>query len=154
MYINKCQIMGNLTRDPELKALPSGMKVATFSMATNRTWKDANGAKQEAVEYHNVVTFGKSAELISQYMKKGNSLYVEGRLQTRSWEKEGQKQYRTEIVVDNFQFGPKQGGTAVQTQSTHIENPTPGQTVATEVEEIDTVEYPTEDDINIEDIPF
>ena len=76
MYINKATIMGNLTRDPEMKALPSGMKVTSFSLATNRTWKDTNGAKKEAVEYHNLVAFGKQAELIAQYCKKGGSLYV------------------------------------------------------------------------------
>lgn len=111
MYLNKVFIIGNLTRDPELKALPSGIKVASFSLATNRVWKDADGKKQEAVEYHNCVVFGKQAESISQYMKKGSSLLIEGRLQTRSWDNaEGKKQYKTEIVVESSQFGPKAGG--------------------------------------------
>jgi single-strand DNA-binding protein len=80
-------------------------------MATNRTWKDAQGAKKESVEYHNVVAFGKPAEIINQYSKKGSSLYVEGRLQTRSWDDaSGVKKYRTEIVLDAFQFGPKAAG--------------------------------------------
>ena len=117
MYLNKVQLLGNLTRDPELKALPNGTKVASFSLATNRTWKDANGAKQEAVEYHNCVVFGRTAETIAQYMKKGSQLYVEGRLQTRSWDDKtsGEKKYRTEIVVETSQFGNKpQGGTAYQ----------------------------------------
>ena len=107
MYLNKATIIGNLTRDPELKALPSGQKVASFSIATNRTWKDNNGAKQEAVEYHNVIAFGKQAEVIAQYCTKGSQLLVEGRIQTRSWEKDEIKHYRTEIVVENFQFGSK-----------------------------------------------
>ena len=115
MYLNKTQIIGNLTRDPELKALPSGVMVASFSIATNRVWKDKNGAKQESVEYHNCVAFGRTAELIAQYMSKGSQLYVEGRLQTQSWEdkKSGEKKYRTEIVVEQMQFGnnkPKDGG--------------------------------------------
>lgn len=109
MYLNKSIIVGNLTRDPELKALPSGQKVVSFSLATNRTWKDAEGAKQEAVEYHNLVAFGKQAEVIAQYCTKGSQLLVEGRIQTRSWEdKETTKKvYRTEIVVENFQLGSK-----------------------------------------------
>src|SRR5258706_3257443 len=106
MYLNKAQIIGNLTRDPEMRSLPSGIKVTSFSLATNRTWKDASGAKKDATEFHNVVAFGKPAELIAQYMKKGGSLYVEGRLQTRSWDgQDGQKKHTTEIVVQNFRFG-------------------------------------------------
>lgn len=107
MYLNQVMLIGNLTRDPELKALPGGTQVANFSVATNRTWKDKDGAKQEAVEYHNVVSFGRTAEVIGQYVKKGHQIFVTGRLQTRSWDdkESGKKQYRTEIVVDTFQFG-------------------------------------------------
>src|SRR3989344_4717326 len=109
MYINKAIIYGNLTRDPEKKALPSGMTVTEFGVATNRSWKDKNGARQESTEYHNVVSFGKQAELVAQYLHKGSPIYIEGRIQTRSWEaKDGTgKRYRTAIVVDRFQFGPK-----------------------------------------------
>ena len=108
MYINKAQIYGNLTRDPELKALPSGSQVCSFSIATNRTWKNKDGEKQEEVQYHNIVAFGKTAELVAQYMRKGSALLVEGRIQTRSWEaKDGGKRYSTEIVAENIQFGPK-----------------------------------------------
>ncbi len=85
MYLNKVFLIGNLTRDPELKALPSGSKVASLSMATNRVWKDQAGARQEATEYHNIVAFGRQAENLAQYAKKGSSLFVEGRIQTRSW---------------------------------------------------------------------
>jgi len=156
MYLNKVQIIGNLTRDPELKALPSGSTVVNFSVATNRTWKDANGQKQEAVEYHNIVFFGKSAEIIAQYVFKGHQIYIEGRLSTRSWEKDGVKQYRTEIVGEQFQFGSKPkderpGGvyrkpeTAAKPKGNSFED--------YEKKEIDTIEYPT-DDINPEDIPF
>ncbi len=106
MYLNKVLLYGNLTRDPEIRALPSGQQVANFSLATNRTYTDKDGRKQEVVEYHNVVAFARQAEIIGQYMKKGRPLFIEGRLQTRSWEAEGKKNYRTEIVVDNFQFGP------------------------------------------------
>ena len=105
-------IYGNLTRDPEMKALPSGMQVCSFSVATNRSYNDRDGKRQEAVEYHNITAFGKQAEVISKYLTKGSGVYLEGRLQTNSWEKDGVKQYRTEIVVDKFEFGPKSGGGA------------------------------------------
>lgn len=141
MYINKAQIIGNLTRDPELKSLPNGTKVTSFSIATNRTWKDGNGAKQEAVEYHNAVAFGRTAEVIAQYCKKGNQILIEGRLQTRSWEKDGIKNYRTEIVVETFQFGAKPSG-----------NGAPAKTEPAD-QASDTIEYP-EEDINPDDIPF
>lgn len=107
MYLNKAIIVGNLTRDPELKSLPSGMTVCQFSMATNRVWKDKNGAKQESADFHNIVVFGRTAESVAKFMKKGSQIMVEGRIQTRSWEDKtsGEKKYRTEIVADSVQFG-------------------------------------------------
>src|SRR3712207_5859450 len=111
MYLNKAILIGNLTRDPELRSLPSGIQVTSFSVATNRVWKDKNGAKQESADYHNVVVFGRQADIASQYLKKGSSVLVEGRMQTRSWDgPDGQKKYRTEIVADRIQFGPRAGG--------------------------------------------
>jgi len=110
MYLNKAMIYGNLTRDPELKALPSGMNVCSFSLATNRVYNDREGNRQEAVDYHNIVVFGKQADNCAKYLTKGSGTYVEGRLQTRSWDKDGQKQYRTEVVADRVQFGPKNSG--------------------------------------------
>lgn len=107
MYLNKVIIIGNITRDPELKSLPSGMKVCNISVATNRVWRDKDNNKQEDVEFHNVVIFGKQAENTATYMSKGNSIMIEGRLQTRSWEKDEVKMYRTEIIADNIQFGNK-----------------------------------------------
>ena len=115
MYLNKVQVAGNLTRDPELKALPSGSQVTSFGVATNRVWKDKNGEKQEQTEFHNCTAFGKTAETIAKYFTKGKPIYVEGRLQTRSWDKDGVKHYRTEIVVDNFQFLGDKAGTAKKT---------------------------------------
>ena len=149
MYLNKAILYGNLTRDPELKALPSGGQVATFGVATNRTYKDKNGQKQEQTEFHNVVAFGRTAEIIGQYFKKGRPIYVEGRIQTRSWEgkEDGKKQYRTEIVLENFQFGAdggKGGGAAGGGRSSEEHAP------AKDAEEI---KYPDEE-INPEDIPF
>ncbi|MBI2097711.1 MAG: single-stranded DNA-binding protein, partial [Candidatus Vogelbacteria bacterium] len=86
MYLNKAIIIGNLTRDPELKALPSGTKVTTFGVATNRVFKNKNGEKQEEVQFHNIVVFGTQAEIVNQYLKKGQTVLVEGRIQTRSWD--------------------------------------------------------------------
>ena len=106
--LNKVTLIGNITKDIKLKSLPSGIKVASFGLATNRTWKDKEGNKQEQAEFHNIIAFGKQAETISQYCGKGDQLFIEGRLQTRSWDKEdGTKAYRTEIVLENFQFGNK-----------------------------------------------
>src|SRR3990167_6367316 len=110
MNINKAILYGNLTRDPELKSLPSGNKVCSFSVATNRVWKGQDGSKQEAVDFHNIVVFGRQAENVAQYLHKGSGVFVEGRMQTRSWEQDGQKKYRTEVVADRVQFGPKSGG--------------------------------------------
>lgn len=147
MYLNKAFVYGNLTRDPELKALPSGQQLASFSLATNRTYKDKNGQKQEATEFHNIVAFGRPAEIIAQYMKKGRPLYIEGRIQTRSWDSEGQKKYRTEIVVENFQFGDGGGksGGAVGAAHGDEEQPAP--------KDSEEIKYPDEE-INPEDIPF
>lgn len=150
MYLNKAIIIGNLTRDPELKSLPSGIKVCTFSVATNRTWKDKNGARQDSTEYHNIVVFARTAETVAQYMKKGSQILVEGRLQTRSWDDSatGTKKYRTEIVADTVQFGSKgiDGASRPSTPST-------GAKSEPQEENMDTIEYPDEE-INAEDIPF
>ncbi len=135
MYINKTLVYGNLTRDPEMKALPSGQNVTSMSIATNRTWNDKDGKKQEEVEYHNIVVFGKQAENCAKYLTKGSGAYVEGRLQTRSWEKDGVKMYRTEIVAETVQFGTKPN--TATTQESHSVLP----------------EFPS-DEINPDDIPF
>lgn len=151
MYLNKAMVIGNLTRDPEMKALPSGIKVCNFSVATNRTWKDKNGAKQESTDYHNVVVFGRQAEIVSQYMKKGSSILVEGRMQTRSWDADGGKKYRTEIIADTIQFGPRSsgGGNYGGGQSANDNSAAPEM----KAPELETIEYP-DDDINPDDIPF
>jgi single-strand DNA-binding protein len=146
MYINKAMVFGNLTRDPELRALPSGAQVCSFSIATNRTYKKADGTKAEEVEFHNIVVFGRQAETSAQYLKKGSSAYVEGRIRTRSWDKDGVKQYRTEINADAVQFGPRSSGAGGGTPRAAAEAP---QTSPKE----DVIDYPTED-INPDDIPF
>ena len=151
MYLNKAFLFGNLTRDPELKSLPSGIKVVSFGLATNRTWKDKNGVKQESTSFHNIVAFGKTAEIMAQYLKKGSSAFVEGRIETRSWDdkNDGTKKYRTEIIVDNFQFGPSTGGRTGESFS----KGTSEAPAKEKSSQMDTIEYPTEE-INPEDIPF
>ena len=148
MYLNKAFLIGNLTRDPELKALPSGINVCSFSVATNRVWKDKNGEKQEAADFHNIVVFGRQAETVAQYMKKGRQVMVEGRMQTRSWDDQatGTKKYRTEVIADRVQFGANSNRT--EASSTPKANASED-----DKEELETIEYPDEQ-INVEDIPF
>ncbi len=138
-------IYGNLTRDPEKKALPNGSSVCSFSLATNRTYNDKDGKKQEQTEYHNVVAFGKLADIMGQYLQKGRPVYIEGRITTRSWDKDGQKQYRTEIVADTFQFGATGTGTgAAAPAGTNPQDDRKAPALP---------DYP-EEEINPEDIPF
>ena len=163
MYFNKAIVIGNLTRDPEMRALPSGAQVTSFSLATNRVWKDKNGAKQESVDYHNVVVFGRQAETAAQYLKKGASAMVEGRMQTRSWDDKstGEKKYRTEIVADRVQFGPRRDGAApaggastASAGKAEKGSKGKGADVAKDAPvDAGAIEYP-EEEINAEDIPF
>ncbi len=152
MYLNKAIIIGNLTRDPETRAMPSGQKVVTLGVATDRVWKDKTGNKQQATEYHNIVVFGRQAETCSQYLKKGQTVLVEGRIQTRSWAgQDGVKKYKTEIVADRVQFGPKRVGDFSPSVGTPRgpEEITGGAAPG----EADSIEYPSEE-INPDDIPF
>jgi len=112
MNLNKVLLIGRVASDPEMRSTTSGQNVASFSMATNRTWKDASGQNREEAQFHRIVLWGKQAEIASQYLTKGSLLYVEGRLQTRSWEGQGGKKYITEIVGEKIQFGPKSSGAA------------------------------------------
>lgn len=164
MYLNKAFLYGNLTRDPEMRALPSGGQVATFGLATNRVYKDREGAKQEQTEFHNVVAFGRQAELIGQYMKKGRPLFIEGRIQTRSWDDKetGVKKYRTEIVVDNFQFGDSARGGVAPSDSRGADmdagGPSTGSTSSPQASsgqaaDSQEIQYP-DAEFNPEDIPF
>ncbi len=110
--VNKVILLGNLGRDPEVRFTPSGQAVANFTIATNESWTDKQGAKQERTEWHRIVVWGKLAELCGEYLKKGRQAFIEGRLQTREWtDKENKKNYTTEIVANNVQFlGSGQGG--------------------------------------------
>lgn len=154
MYLNKAMIYGNLTRDPELKALPSGINVCSMAIATNRVYKDRDGNRQESTDFHNVVVFGNQAENSAKYLSKGNGVYVEGRIQTRSWEKDGQKQYRTEIVAERVQFGPKNdgGGGGASSANTQKSSEVPADN-KDDKKAPSTPDYP-EEEINPEDIPF
>lgn len=131
MNFNKAIIVGRITRDPESRVMPSGKNVVSLSVATNRVWTDAGGNKQEATEYHNVVSFGKLADICSQYLTKGQLILIEGRIQTSSWDdpKSGIRRYRTEIIADNMQMGPRPGGTqaAPQRNENTTNQPKPNQ---------------------------
>lgn len=160
--LNRAQIVGNLTRDPEMRYTPNGQAVCSFSVATNRRWKDKDGNQQEATEFHNIVAWGKLAEITSQYLKKGNKVYIEGRLQTRSWEgQDGGKRNRTEIVAENFIFLTPKGGGATPELSSEIEEfPTSAEKSPTEPKEkpkkteTKKEEATEEEDINLDEIPF
>ena len=148
MNLNKAFIIGNLTRDPELKTLPSGTSVASFGMATNRVWKNQTGEKQTDVQFHNIVAFGRQAEIAHQYLKKGSMTLIEGRIQTRTWDgQDGTKKNRTEIVVERLQLGPRKDG------GNFDSNTPPAKKTGSEPETLDTIEYPEENN-NPDEIPF
>ena len=114
MNLNKVFLIGRLTADPELRSTQSGQAVTNFGLATNRVWNDKNGQRQENTEFHTIVVWGRQAEIVSQYLKKGSMALIEGRLQTRTWQDgQGQKRKTTEIIAERVQFGPRpasQGG--------------------------------------------
>jgi len=153
MYLNKVMLYGNLTSDPDLRSMPNGNKVVSFGLATNRSYKDATGARKEVAEFHNIVAFGKLAEIFAQWLKKGRPVFVEGRIQTRSWEDQngGGKKYRTEIVAENFQFGA--GGKGDNDTPSSTPQQESSSSNSKDVEELDTIDY-GDADINPDDIPF
>ena len=153
MNLNKAILVGNITRDPELKTMPNGTSVCNFSIATNRIWNDKQGQKQQAVEFHNIVVFGRMADTVGQYMKKGSQILIEGRLQTRTWEKDGHNNYRTEIVAESVQFGAKPK--SAQENQEAVQPSTPEQDVVqTSDPEPETESKGEQSEIKIEDIPF
>ena len=151
MYsLNKVQIIGNVTRDPEVRQIPNGSMVCTVGVATNRTWKDATGNKQEQVEFHNVVCWAKLAEITGQYVKKGNKVYFEGRLQTRNWQDDaGAKHYRTEVVAENLiMLTPKGGASSPEFSggiSERMQSPSPSEVPMPEM---------AGEKISVNDLPF
>jgi len=155
MDLNKVMIIGRLTRDPELRSTPAGAQVCTLGIATNYVYTNQqSGQKVEQVEYHNVVLWRKLAEIAAQYLKKGRRLYVEGRLQTRSWDgQDGQKKFRTEIVADNMIMldgGP--AGSSASAAPSGSSRPTESFNQPSPAEELPTIQQ--EESINVEDIPF
>jgi len=164
MNLNKVFVLGNVTRDPEQKNLPSGLPVASFGLATNRFYTQ-NGEKKQETEFHNIVTFGRLAEIASQYLKKGSLVLIEGRLRTRNWQdSSGNKHYRTEITAERMQLGPRAGGL----QSSPGPEPTEEKTKVPEeeipvIEEEQSPKQNPEDnqadnkddkEIDVKDIPF
>lgn len=152
MNLNKVMIIGNLTRDPEVRTTPQGATVASFSVATNMTWKDAAGAKQEKVEFHNIVAWRGLADVCGKYLHKGSKVYVEGRLQTRDWAgQDGVKRYRTEIVMENMEMldrkGAATGGAPSEGEqpARHDDGSQPSPAAGEET---------IEEEIKVEDIPF
>ena len=154
MDLNKVMLIGRLTADPEMRTTAAGQSVCTLRIATNRVWTDKQGQKQRDAEYHNVVVWARLAEIASQYLKRGDMTFIEGRIQTRSWQDAtGQKKYRTEVVAERLQLGPKsmagQGfgpETTPQTKEPIIEESSPDR------QEIPIIEE--EGEIDVKDIPF
>lgn len=142
LSLNKVMIIGNATRDPEVRTTPSGQNVTSFGVATNRRWKDqTSGEMKEQAEFHNIVAWGRLAEIAGQYLKKGGRVYIDGRLQTRSWEDQtGQKKQRTEVVAEQMILLDRPGGAAA---APAVQDTTAQPAPAT-----------TEEEINVEDIPF
>jgi len=163
MNLNKAMVIGNVTRDPEVRTTPSGQTVANFSVATNRVYTDKSGQKQQAVEFHNVVAFGKLADICGRFLNKGKMVLVEGRLQTRSWQaQDGSKRYRTEILMENMQLGPK-GGASGDTMGGNTgvnRGPVASASAEEEIPVIDADEsmnFGNEEEssgVNVKDIPF
>jgi len=152
MNLNKAMIIGNLTRDPETRTTPNGTPVTTFSVATNFTWTDQSGTKQERAEFHNVVAWRKLAEICSQYLHKGSKIYIEGRIQTRSWDDQtGNKRYMTEIIAENMIMLDSKGSGG--SKPTDAGAPAPTE----EAPPVIDVEQPTNggsNEVKVEEVPF
>ena len=158
MDLNRATIIGNVTRDPELRTTATGQNVCSFGVATNQNWTDSAGQKQTKAEYHNLVVWGKLAELAGQYLSKGRKVYVEGRLQTREWDaQDGAKRNRTEIVADNFILLDRRDGNAPATPTGYRPAPTTSASPTTSAPTMsaDTMDAGLgEQEIRLEDIPF
>ena len=155
--LNKVQLIGNLTRDPEIRTTPSGQTVASFGVATNFVWKDQSGQKQERVEFHNVVVWRKLAEICGQYLRKGSKIYIEGRLQTSDWVgQDGVKRYKTEIVADNMIMLDRVGATGPQIPNEQpvVSNEAPFIDIEQPAGNFNQEVNPAEEEIKVENIPF
>ena len=159
MNVNKVIIVGRLNRDPEKRTTQTGTTITNFSVATSTKWKGQDGQQNEKTEFHNVIAWGKRGEVIAQYMTKGQEIYVEGRLETSSWDDKetGKKMYRTEIIMENFEFGAKPSGTNANNNNNYNNQNKPPVATPTEPkeEEIPTINLDDEaDEVKIEDVPF
>ncbi|MEX2008046.1 MAG: single-stranded DNA-binding protein [Candidatus Spechtbacterales bacterium] len=162
MNLNKAIIIGNVTADPEVRSTPSGQQVANFSVATNRMWTDrSTNEKQQKTEFHNVVAWGRLAEIVGQYLQKGGLVMIEGRIETRSWEDQnsGQRRYRTEIIAENMQLGPRGAGQGGGTGRPTASSSAAQSSRKDEDDDLPTIdaEQPTsssDDEVDIKDIPF
>ena len=163
MDLNKVILVGRVTADPQLRTTPGGQSVATIGVSTNRTWSDKNGQKQEEAEFHNVVLWGRTAEIAAQFLVKGATVLIEGRIRTRSWtDKQGQARKTTEIMAERMQLGPRpQGGGYPSSSGGFASASQPaGQNGASSMkdaasdEEIPTIDLEEEGDIKPEEIPF
>lgn len=152
MDLNKAMIIGNVTRDPETRSTANGQPVTSFSIATNLTWTDQSGQKQQKAEFHNIVAWRKLAEICGQYLKKGSKVYIEGRLQTSDWTgQDGNKRYKTEIVADNMiMLDSKGGGSGAPTNNNnYAQNNQESEPVIQQEEESSD-----DEEIKVENIPF
>lgn len=153
MSLNKVLILGNLTRDPELRTTTSGQNVCSFGVATNRVWNDQKGVKQEQVEYHSVVAWGRLAEIAGQYLAKGRKVFIEGRLQTREWEgQDAVKRSRTEIIAENLQILDRAPGAGAPGAPRPAASP--GTPPSSESQHVPPTDENGDEGIKIEAIPF
>lgn len=170
MNLNKAFILGNVTRDPESRAMPSGQQVVNFGIATNRFYTDQAGQKKQDTEFHNIVAFGKLADTIARYVTKGSLILIEGRIKTRNWMNAANvKQYKTEIIAEGLQLGPRPGGTGGGSGQYQKSSSAPAQASAPKTDEIPIIEenqmppaqfvseeapQPGDGEIDVKDIPF
>jgi len=175
MNLNKAFILGNVTRDPEVRAMPSGQQVCSFGIATNRFYTDSAGQKKQEAEFHNIVTFGKLADIASKYLVKGALVLVEGRIKTGSWQgPDGIKKFKTEIIAESLQLGPRPSGMApsdnkpYQPPQSRVQNPPMGTEEIPIIEEnytppagdgplsgsFDANQNKNNEEIDVKDIPF
>jgi len=164
MNLNKVFVLGNLTADPISRALPSGQSVVNFGLATNRIFYDKDKQKQQQAEFHNIVAFGRIAEIAQQYLKKGSMVLIEGRIQTRSWQdSSGNKRTRTEIITEKLQLGPRTGHSDEQIRpelTAEGLSRSPGKVIPAEEKETPSEEIPIieeggkDEEINVSDLPF
>jgi single-strand DNA-binding protein len=151
MNLNKVFIIGNLTADPELKTTPGGQSVMEIRVATNRTWADKTGKRQEQAEFHSVIIWGRQAEIVKQFLTKGSSIFIEGRLQTRNWEdKQGAKHWKTEVICERMQLGPRSSGGGFPKQQSQQESSADQKQVA----DIPVIDIDDSGEIKAEDLPF